>query len=155
MRNRARLLLAALVLLAGCKPQSSKPSGDEVVANFNCPVCGKPELGIAQRLELPPDGYSDELTLQTIQCNACALRGVAAYEESRRGASESFHHYGAQISGDDFAKVTADLRRCPTPGDRNCGCDIHQKYYDLENDSWRGLAMFTLLSDRFAMKLKD
>jgi C4-type Zn-finger protein len=42
-----------------------------------CPACGSAELAITLSLELPPDAYDDEITLQVVECAGCGFHGLA------------------------------------------------------------------------------
>jgi hypothetical protein len=57
--------------------------------SFVGPECHANSLAITQSIELPPDGRSDEISLQIVACQACGFAGTAVYEESRRGALDS------------------------------------------------------------------
>lgn len=64
-------------------------------------------LKTTHSLELGPDHRSDERTLQTIECSNCSFKGIAVYEESRRGSfdSESWHHDGYRVPIEVFEEV--------------------------------------------------
>lgn len=104
-------------------------------------------MRIVAWLEIPPDGYHDELALQAVACDACPWVGVANYEESRRGSGERAHHWAQAVSRQDFERLLADLRRCPDPHQRGCGCEVHVRYNQVEGYAWRGLAMFDRLGE--------
>lgn len=100
--------------------------------SFNCPKCQSvATLKINQSIELPPDSRSDEIALQLVVCSreSCGFRGVAIYEESRRGALDSEHwdHTGYRVSVEVFEKLGSTIARCPDPSRANCQCDSHQK----------------------------
>jgi len=59
-----------------------------------CLECEKPAFKVIASAELGPDHRSDERSLQVLGCGSCGFRAVGLYEESRRGASDSFHHSG-------------------------------------------------------------
>ena len=69
---------------------------------FLCPSCSRPDLNIIRRIELPPDDQWDEIAVQELACSAsgCGFKGIAVYEESRRGAldSECVVHTGYAMS---------------------------------------------------------
>ena len=67
---------------------------------FLCPKCLDYSLNIVEKLELPPDSRSDEITLQIIKCEKCSFEGVAVYEEARRGNLDdyTFNHTGYVLS---------------------------------------------------------
>lgn len=75
--------------------------------NYTCPGCMKKDLKITHSMELGPDHRSDERSLQTIECSNCGFKGIAVYEESRRGAfdSESWHHDGYRVPIEVFEAV--------------------------------------------------
>ncbi len=74
------------------------------MARFRCPAGDTLGLDLGPSLELPPDGRSDEITVQGLRCVHCDFLGVALYEESRRGASESWHHDGLPLYQLDHAR---------------------------------------------------
>jgi predicted RNA-binding Zn-ribbon protein involved in translation (DUF1610 family) len=97
--------------------------------SFRCPICGgEKTLLITAKIELPADTRSDEISLQTIDCQKCGFEGLAVYEESRRGAlgSESIDHYGFTLSGDEKSALKRLIRQCPQPTNPNCECDSHR-----------------------------
>jgi hypothetical protein len=96
---------------------------------FRCPDCsGVNSLAILRSIELPADSRSDEITVQITACRSCGFRGLAVYEESRRGAldRESVDHRGYRVDPQTFARYEGMLRRCPSPRDPHCGCKTHQ-----------------------------
>ncbi len=97
--------------------------------SFTCPDCQRPDsLHITHKLELPPDGRSDEISLQIVACDDCEFRGMAVYEESRRGASDSWHHDGRMVAAADVERLTNDISQCPQPGSSRCDCEVHETY---------------------------
>jgi len=80
--------------------------------NFKCPDCKHRTLKITQSLELGPDHRSDERTIQTIACSGCGFKGIAVYEESRRGSfnSESWHHDGYKVPIEVFEEVLRAIK---------------------------------------------
>ena len=56
---------------------------------FKCPSCQGNSLKIDRSLELPPSGFDDEITVQTVKCEACGFRGIAVYRDPRRGSFDS------------------------------------------------------------------
>jgi hypothetical protein len=86
-------------------------------------------LNIKDRIELPPDNRSDEITLQIVVCSRCRFSGIAIYEESRRGAlnNDSYSHIGYRVNGKELRKLRKMIRRCPEPANRQCGCHVHQE----------------------------
>ena len=110
---------------------------------FRCPECSHSSLKIAQRIELPPDSRSDEITLQVVTCSRCGFAGIAVYEESRRGAldSESIDHRAYRTTPAGLKAIRAAIRRCPKPGDSRCRCDSHQRLGSTDSSGrWNGLA---------------
>jgi Zn ribbon nucleic-acid-binding protein len=97
---------------------------------FFCPDCKTPNsLIISASIELPPDAWWDELTLQIVECRQCGLGALGVYQESRRGAldSEVFHHSAYRMETQDMAKVRELINRCPAPHHIRCTCEIHQE----------------------------
>ena len=117
-----------------------------------CGVCKKANvLQITRSLVLPPDSRSDDIIVQEVQCASCGFRGLAVYEESRRGGmdSESWSHTAYRVSADDLKAVTAAMRTCPSPKNSKCRCRAHRKLGRRDrNDRWEGLQSITL-EDRF------
>jgi hypothetical protein len=112
---------------------------------FQCPECSLPSLRITHALELPPDSRSDEISLQIIACSHCKFKGVAVYEESRRGSfdSDSFHHRGFYLAKEAFERVHKSFSRCPTPKNARCQCASHKKLGAKEkNGRWIGIGGF-------------
>lgn len=90
---------------------------------FLCPRCHVPRLRIDAVLELGPDDTSDERSLQLVVCNGCGLRGVAAYEASRRGADERVHHDVYMPA--DPERFASAVAQCASPRDAGCSCEAH------------------------------
>jgi hypothetical protein len=105
---------------------------------FRCPQCQANTLVITHSLELPSDGRSDEITLQLLACPECRFVATAVYEESRRGATEAWHHDGyriSQVTYDDLRKL---IEQCPSPRDKNCLCQSHQQLNRVnQNGEWQ------------------
>ena len=94
-------------------------------------------MAITQSIELPPDGRSDEIALQIVKCEACGLRGTAVYEESRRGAADSWHHQGYMTAQTSVNRLSKLIRQCPSPKDARCQCASHQTLGQTnENNIW-------------------
>jgi hypothetical protein len=96
---------------------------------FTCPDCStRGSLHITLSLELPPDSRSDEITLQLVGCQRCGFRGVAIYEESRRGALDSEHwdHTGYRVEEEVLASLTRTMEACPDPRNARCSCKAHR-----------------------------
>ena len=98
--------------------------------SFICPECAGRLLRIVSSLELPPDGWWDEITLQVVECPECGFRGAAVYEESRRGAldSEVWNHRGLRLAEAPLRALIEDVAGCPEPGNADCRCATHQKW---------------------------
>jgi hypothetical protein len=79
-------------------------------------------------IELPPDNRSDEITLQVVSCTVCYFRGMAVYQESRRGAlgSESWDHTGYKFDKTLVSSLAKTIRSCPRPRDHKCKCASHR-----------------------------
>jgi hypothetical protein len=109
----------------------------------DCGECGaRNTIEIVQSLELPPDSRSDDIILQVVKCTKCGFKGLAVYEESRRGAldSESWSHTAYRVSNQDLKAISAAIRSCPSPRNPKCRCRSHR--YLGKRDSggrWSGL----------------
>lgn len=105
---------------------------------FACPTCQRPDsLRITHTLELPPDGRSDEITLQIVCCAHCGFRGTAVYEESRRAAADSWHHDGYETAEIHTNQLAQAISQCPQPGNIRCDCLAHKQYGKTdENGRW-------------------
>ncbi|MCB9418243.1 MAG: hypothetical protein H6667_00445 [Ardenticatenaceae bacterium] len=84
-------------------------------------------MTITQSIELPPDGRSDEIALQIVKCKGCGFRGTAVYEESRRGAEESWHHVGYIVPKASVTRLSKLIRRCPSRKNARCDCAVHKE----------------------------
>jgi hypothetical protein len=106
-----------------------------------CPDCNAHTLHIQQSLELPPDGYDDEITLQLVGCSGCGLEALALYTESRRGSldSDAWQHEGFRVRPADFRAVARAIERCPQPSDKRCTCPTHQTWGQTNGYRWAGL----------------
>lgn len=96
---------------------------------FVCPECREVgSLNITSAIDIEYDSRSDEISLQIVECSACGFRGVAVYEESRRGAldSESVDHYGYKMDEVEIESLLALISHCPRPRDESCACQTHQ-----------------------------
>jgi hypothetical protein len=104
-------------------------------------------LKIVQTLVLPPDSRSDDIILQVVKCGQCGFKGLAVYEESRRGAldSESWSHTAYRVASQDLKSVAAAIRACPSPRDPRCQCDTHQQLGSRDRGGrWNGLQKITV-----------
>ena len=123
---------------------------------FTCPECKRRSLSITDRLELPPDSRSDEIALQIVACASCSFKGIAVYEESRRGAldDESVDHTGYSVKRIDLAKLRRLMRACPDRGNHRCKCETHRQLGKRDKGGrWRGLDEIEL-GNPFAMRLR-
>jgi len=97
--------------------------------SFNCPICHvQKTLRIVNRIELPSDARSDEISLQVLRCMNCGYQGLGVYEESSRGAlgSESVDHYGYTVEPEVVRNVDSLIIKCSKPKDSGCKCNSHQ-----------------------------
>lgn len=97
---------------------------------------------MTQRIELPPDSRSDEITLQILACSACRFAGVGVYQESRRGRldDESVDHVAYRLSPADLKDIRKAIRACPHPRDSRCQCPSHHKLGSRDaSGRWNGL----------------
>jgi hypothetical protein len=96
-------------------------------AKLLCPDCGNATVSIGRSIELPPDRWSDEISLQCIFCTSCPFQGIAVYRESRRGApdSESWKHTGYRVAESVCASLQHSIELCPNPLNRSCHCPSH------------------------------
>ena len=103
---------------------------------FECPRCSQIDsLAIVESIELPSDVRSDDIALQILECEACGFRGLAVYEESRRGAleSEAWEHTGYWASKALVASVHAAILCCPDPVHSDCQCPSHRKFGQVDD----------------------
>lgn len=100
-------------------------------AKFICPACKEKSLAIIKSLDLGPDKRSDEVAIQCVECQNCEFKGIAIYEESRRGASESINHYGYKINAIKYQGLRNDIDN---------GQVSHYKDYNEAGD-----AIFTMI----------
>jgi len=115
---------------------------------FKCPECIQAHtLRIQSSIELPADNRSDEITLQTLLCTNCNFKGIAIYEESRRGAldAESYSDFGYQTDPKSYTQLKNFIKNCPQPSNKNCACETHKKLGSQNTSGrWTGLSLFTL-----------
>jgi ferredoxin len=111
--------------------------------SFKCPNCHEAAaLNIVNSLQVPPDDRSDDILLQVIGCSQCGFRGLAVYEESRRGALEtdSWDHTGYKVDSQVVEDIEQAIRRCPDPFDWRCQCPAHLRFSDNPGRrGWTGL----------------
>jgi len=96
--------------------------------NFICPDCKTKSLVILKSIELGTDSRSDEYSLQAIKCKNCGMVGVAIYEESDRGAEETWDHAGYRMEKVDFKVFLKQLSQCNTPTNIKCTCPGHTHF---------------------------
>lgn len=123
---------------------------------FVCPECRETEsLNIISAIDIECDSRSDEISLQVVKCSACRFRGIAVYEESRRGSldSECVDHYGYKMDEEKIESLLALISRCPRPRDAYCACQTH-KILNRRNEAgrWNALDDFKT-SGYFTMEL--
>jgi hypothetical protein len=97
--------------------------------SFQCPQCEQHfVLHVTDRIELPPDSRSDEISLQIVKCQTCGFSALAVFEESRRGAlfPGTVNHTGYHVADAVLQQVSALLRACPDPRNPQCNCDSHR-----------------------------
>lgn len=96
--------------------------------SFVCPKCPRGSVKITSSIELPPDSRSDEINVQIVTCSQCGFRGLAVYEESRRGAldSESVDHRGYYVEPAMLSSIQKLMKRCPEPRNIRCHCTAHR-----------------------------
>ncbi len=111
---------------------------------FVCPECmTRGTLKITHSIELPSDSRSDEIAVQIVRCSHCKFRGVAVYEESRRGAldSESVDHRGYKVKTADLRSLIRKIKACPDPKNARCQCPSHRSLGQKDSwGRWQGLA---------------
>jgi hypothetical protein len=110
--------------------------------SFICPGRRGNRLRIASSLELPPDRWWDEITLQVVECPECGFRGATVYEESRRGAldSEAWNHRGLRLAEVPLQSLIRDVAACPEPRNSACRCTTHQEWARTDAaGKWLGL----------------
>ncbi|MGD2078998.1 MAG: hypothetical protein PVH18_11485 [Chloroflexota bacterium] len=98
------------------------------MTSFACPECKANSLYIIHAITLPPDSRSDDIILQIVACRRCKFRGVAIYEESRRGGldSESWDHRGYRIDAEEVDLLRQLIKACPETGNQRCTCLSHR-----------------------------
>jgi hypothetical protein len=117
---------------------------------FTCPTCQAPgTLDILAAIELPPDSRSDEIALQVVRCELCGMRGLAVYEESRRGRldTESIDHMGYYAPASAVEAVLQAIGSCPDPKNGRCSCAAHTQLGSLDHSGqWDGIGRFGRLA---------
>ena len=123
---------------------------------FTCPKCLKSgSLAIEIAIEMPPDGRSDEITLQALVCSSCDFRGLAVYQESRRGALDSvaWEHIGYRVGPLVVESVAGAIRSCPEPRNSRCSCAAHRRFATQDRNSIWQLPAEMAGSEVFPMHL--
>jgi hypothetical protein len=94
-------------------------------------------------MEIPSDDWYDELALQVLVCDACALSEIGTYSESRRGAldSEAVDHEGFHADAEVIVRVRRLIRSCPRPGDASCDCEGHRVLGQSVGGRWDVLSL--------------
>jgi hypothetical protein len=103
-----------------------------------CPECLDATLVIVAYVELPADASSDEITLQVAECGRCGARGLAVYEESRRGSEPAWHHTYYDVGGPELKRIAGLFRLCSSPSRSSCSCEVHRLLGRQDADgTWR------------------
>jgi hypothetical protein len=122
---------------------------------FRCPQCSNPgSLEIGLYIQLPPDSRSDDILIQLVECLGCGFRGVAVYEESRRGSleSEAWDHTGYEIDAAELDALARAIGGAGAP--RACPCPAHQTLGRQDGRGrWLGLPGQLDLGQAFRMDL--
>ena len=125
---------------------------------FVCPDCLRPgSLQIVQSIQLAADARSDDIVVQVIGCNQCTFRGLAVYEESRRGAldAEGWQHAGYRAAKDAVEAMVAAIGQCPDPKNAGCRCATHGSLGRQDTAGrWQGLPGMDGVAT-FPMRLVD
>ena len=63
---------------------------------------------IIESIQLPPDNRSDDIFIQRIENSTTGEKGMAIYEESRRGGfdSEHWHHRGYMLDESSYNELS-------------------------------------------------
>jgi hypothetical protein len=93
-----------------------------------CPFCASHDHDFVAALDLPPEGFSDEIQLQVVLCRQCRSRYGSRYEESRSGRldSESWHHFVVARDADEVQALERLIAACPSPHETRCPCEVHR-----------------------------
>jgi hypothetical protein len=105
---------------------TEEPACNSDHRKFVCPGCNNKTLTIARSIELGADSRDDEYSLQAIACNECDVVGVATYQESRRGAEESWDHLGYKMDKVNYENFLQQLLKCRSPTKAKCSCEAHR-----------------------------
>ena len=124
------------------------------ISEFICPDCNNNTLKISKSIELGPDSRSDEYSLQAIECKKCGLVGVSTYQESRRGAGESWGHLGYKMEKDEYKKFLNLLNNCINPTNIKCTCTAHCHFNVKDNyDTLKPLEKLKIDHYHFQIKI--
>ena len=108
------------------EPGDALKQGDH--RSFVCPACNNKTLRIVKSIELGSDSRDDEYSLQAIECGQCNCVGVSTYQESRRGAEESWDHLGHTMDRTDYESFLQQLGKCTSPTKAKCSCEAHRSF---------------------------
>lgn len=133
-------------------PIDTAPPSDQ--RKFVCPACNNKTLSIQRSIELGADSRDDEYSLQAVRCSGCDFVGVATYQESRRGAEESWDHLGYNMEHGDFDVFLDLLKGCRAPTSARCSCEAHA-HFGIKNEYGilRPLEKLQFEKTHFIMKL--
>ncbi|KKW42924.1 MAG: hypothetical protein UY92_C0002G0041 [Candidatus Magasanikbacteria bacterium GW2011_GWA2_56_11] len=99
---------------------------------FWCPHCETSRsLRILQSVDIGAAGNFDEVAIQSIECDRCGKRGMAIYEESRRGAldDESVAHTGYWLDRETAVHIGLLLSACQGgPRQNESGAELKKRY---------------------------
>ncbi len=109
-------------------------SKDTKTISLVCPDCAGRSLMIAKSIELGSDRDYDETSFQAIQCVKCNMVGVSLYQESRRGAEDSWQHFGHRMEETNFNLLLKQLTKCSYPRQHKCNCEAHV-YFGAKKDN--------------------
>jgi hypothetical protein len=115
---------------------SAEPVPQNDQRKFVCPGCKNKALTIQRSIELGPDSRDDEYSLQAVRCVECDFMGVATYQESRRGAEESWDHICYRMDEAEFESLLDKLLKCRQPSKPKCACDAHN-HFGVKNEYGR------------------
>ena len=119
-----------------------------------CPNCRSDEFCIEKVLDLGGDAWSDEIRFQLLRCRHCGLTAAGAYQESRRGSTDSdcFEHYAYCIGLAEWAELERTVSMCPDPELEDCRCCAHRLIGQRSsNDRWTLATVLKEPGDRFSI----
>jgi hypothetical protein len=94
--------------------------------------------------------------IQLVECSGCGFRGIAAYEESRRGSleAEAWDHTGFEIDPAGLDEVARAIGSCTEPRNPSCSCSAHQALGRQDSQGrWIGFPGQLGLGQAFRMEL--